>query len=80
MTARFIAPTPNCGHDDITWLHDVMRGLWLCLRCVISISALSPKCTRCGRHGSPALQLIQTQQGRLCFICRRDRALGSKRT
>lgn len=75
MTARFVPPTPNCGHvEGVTFTFYVLGALWLCAGCDSSIGLLGAvKCNRCGRRPSAGTQLVDVfRAGRLCPKCRRD--------
>lgn len=74
MTARFIPPTPNCGHvDGVTFTHDVDRGLWFCPPCLTSLGGLLPRCTRC--TGALSIHAQTTRYAsHVCFTCKRELA------
>jgi len=71
VTARFVPPTPNCGHvDQVTFTHDIHRDLFMCVLCLASIGQLfPPHCARCGLLPIPGTQLIAS----FCSTCQRDR-------
>lgn len=71
MIARFVPPTPNCGHvDQSTFTHDIDRDLFMCLLCVASCGALFPKrCSRCGLVPIAGTQLVAS----FCSTCQRDK-------
>ena len=78
MTARYEAPSPNCGHlGTVTFTFVPIAGIWMCALCMSSVGALYVSCARCGR--SPAgTQLASTVKGRLCPICMRDFRAGHR--
>lgn len=80
MTAHFIPPVPNCGHDDVTFTHDINRGLWTCTRCTVSGGRLFQACVRCGRPPTPGTLLIDCYGGHHCSTCQRDLRAARRRT
>lgn len=74
MTATFVPPTPNCGHDGVTFTFYQLGDLWLCPPCFTSIGQLQQRCSKCGVVASlkrpPLVDVFR--HGRLCFSCRRD--------
>ena len=73
MTARFIPPTPNCGHvQGVTFTHDVSRDLWMCPKCVASLgTSIFPICTGCGRD-LPKSALLSKSAPSTCSKCQRE--------
>lgn len=79
MTARYVAPTPNCGHvGTVTFTFFPLIALWLCALCSASIGPLYMSCSRCGRLPAPDAQLVVTTKGRLCPNCLRDFRAGHR--
>ena len=72
MQPRFVPPTPNCGHNASTFTHDVVRDMWLCVKCVISLGGLMPSCEGCGGP-LPVQAAITRFASRVCARCQRDR-------
>lgn len=75
MTATFVPPTPNCGHRDVTYTHNLVAQLWLCVRCCASMLGLDPRCHHCGRAER---NLLSTKHGRLCLTCFTDARYASR--
>jgi len=72
---RFVVPQPNCGHIATTFTHDVLRELWICVKCAASLLGLSPRCCHCGLLQG---RLIDTLDGRLCLCCFYDRRMARR--
>ena len=71
-----IAQKPNCGHPSPSYTHDVLRELWICVKCAASLLGLSPRCCHCGLLQA---RLIDTVDGRLCLSCFHDRRMAGRR-
>lgn len=69
---RFIAPTPNCGHGGTTFTWVLLSGIWMCVKCVLSVGLLFMRCARCGNYPPEKTQLVLVHKaGSLCVHCRR---------
>lgn len=81
MTATFVPPAPNCGHDGVTFTFYPLGELFLCPPCMTSIGPLHQTCSNCGAMPKPGTLLVDVfRRGRLCFTCRRDALANRPRT
>ncbi len=73
MTARFVPPTPNCGHvDGVTFTHVALTDVWMCALCIASIGPLYRRCATCGATPTAGTQLLQSKAGSICTTCQRN--------